>query len=197
MTQAAFILASGSPYRKQLLRQLGIEFSVRSPGIDETRKDGETAVAAVARLAMEKAAAVAAGTDHEAWILAADQLAYTGDTILGKPRNMDTAMRMLQTLSGQKVHFVTAVCLKAADGSTHNCRSEVMVRYRKLEAAAIERYLELEPEALNCAAAMRSEGYGITLVDEVRDNEPGALIGLPLLSTCGLLRQAGFQYRLK
>ena len=190
--QQPLVLASSSPYRSQLLRQLGLSFTTCSPDIDESRQAGERVEDLVLRLAMEKAAAVAAKNEGNACILAADQLAATGDDILGKPGDVAVAKEMLRSLSGKRVSFMTGVALMTPDGSIRQCRSEVRALYRKLEDNAIDWYLRQEPEAVRCAAAMRSEGLGVTLLEEVSGNEPGALIGLPLLSVCNLLRQAGF-----
>lgn len=190
--QQPLILASSSPYRSQLLRQLGVSFTTCSPDIDESRRDGEKVEDLVLRLSAEKAAAVAARSEGDCWILAADQLAAVGDAILGKPGDVAAAKEMLRSLSGQRASFMTGVSLMAPDGSVRQYRSEVRALYRKLEDDAMDWYLRQEPEAVRCAAAMRSEGLGVTLLEEVSGNEPGALIGLPLLGVGQLLRESGF-----
>ncbi|MGV0005825.1 MAG: Maf family protein [Candidatus Porifericomitaceae bacterium WSBS_2022_MAG_OTU9] len=190
---ASLILASSSPYRKQLLQQIGLPFTVCSPSIDESVLPSESPRTLVTRLARGKATAVATSKGGlGAWILAADQVAYCDDSILGKPGTPDRARQMLHNLSGQRVCFITGVCLYAPEGAIKQHLTEVWVRYRKLEGTVIDAYLTKEPEVIHCAAAMRCEGLGISLLDEIQCEGPGALMGLPLLAVCKLLRQAGF-----
>ena len=189
------ILGSGSVYRRQLLERLGIPFEVISPDIDESAHPGEHPAALARRLAREKTRAIAnqlPATDRLALIIGSDQVAVLGDQAYGKPGNHAKAVEQLQTLSGQTVVFETALCLfDAASGRTHEELVSTEVEFRDLSLAEIEAYLAKEP-AYDCAGSAKSEGLGIALLDRLSGDDPTALIGLPLIALCRLLRQAGF-----
>ena len=184
------VLASSSPYRAELLRRLGLAFSTDSPAIDESLAPDERVPAACLRLAAAKAAAVAE-RQPSALILASDQLAELNGKPLGKPGHREAAARQLRQLSGATVRFHTAVCLYH-DANSRTRLDETQVRFRRLTDAEIERYLRAEP-AFDCAGSFKSEGLGISLTEHIDSQDPTALIGLPLIATAALLRQAGYR----
>ena len=184
------ILASTSPYRRELLSRLGVPFDVAAPGTDETRHPGEDPKAMVARLAREKAAAVAAKAG-DALVIGSDQCAVLGGVVLGKPGSYDKAVSQIAAASGHSVRFLTAVCLHdAASGQIREALDETVVKFRKLQDAEIRRYVDRE-QPLDCAGSFKSEGLGITLFERIENRDPTALMGLPLIALAGLLRDAG------
>ena len=189
------ILGSSSVYRRELLMRLGIPFTVISPDIDERALPGEHPAALARRLAREKAEAITASlpeTDHGALIIGSDQVCVLGDEALGKPGNHANAVAQLQRLSGQTVVFETALCLfDSASGHAYEELVSTEVEFRALSLAEIEAYLQREP-AYDCAGSAKSEGLGIALLDRLSGDDPTALIGLPLIALCRLLRHAGF-----
>ena len=189
------ILGSSSVYRRGLLERLGVPFSVKVPDIDESAHPGEHPAALARRLAREKAQAI---SDHlpddqrAALIIGSDQVCVLGDEAFGKPGNHAKAVAQLQRLSGQVVVFETALCLlDAATGRAYEELVSTEVEFRDLSLAEIEAYLAKEP-AYDCAGSAKSEGLGIALLDRLSGDDPTALIGLPLIALCRLLRQAGF-----
>lgn len=193
-TQRRLILGSSSVYRRTLLARLGLSFEVMSPDIDETAHPGEHPAALARRLAREKAQAIAnqlpADACH-ALIIGSDQVAVLGDQAYGKPGNHANAVKQLQALSGQTVVFETALCLfDTASGRAFEEIVRTEVEFRDLTLAEIEAYLAKEP-AYDCAGSAKSEGLGIALLDRLSGDDPTALVGLPLIALCRLLRQAG------
>lgn len=184
------VLASTSPYRRELLQRLGIPFAVADPGVDETALPGETPVATAQRLGQAKAQAVRA--DHpDALIIGSDQVAYANGRVFGKPGSRERAIEQLRALRGRSVIFHTALCLlNAGTGRVQLEGVPVEVRFRPLDDEAIARYLDREP-AFNCAGSARYEGLGISLLEYVRGDDPNALIGLPLIALCRMLRSEG------
>ena len=183
------VLASSSPYRKQLLDRLGLAFSTVSPDIDETALPGETPDALVERLAEQKARAV--GELHQGLIIGSDQVATIDDDILGKPGNHEKAVAQLTRLSGNRVTFHTGLCL--LDTAHHEAQIDAVpftVQFRELSAAQIERYLHAE-QPYNCAGSFKSEGLGITLFEKLLGEDPTALVGLPLVKLTEMLSRAG------
>lgn len=188
--QPRLILASGSPYRRELLTRLRLEFECISPDVDESPRPGEAAAELALRLACAKAAAVA--KQHpDAWVIGSDQVLQAGSSFLSKPGSHAAAVAQLRQLSGQTASFHTAICLQTPDGKQRNENVITQTRYRELSDGEIERYLRLEP-AYDCAGACKAEGLGISLCDEITSNDPTALIGLPLIALCRLLRAAGW-----
>jgi septum formation protein len=190
MANPALILASGSRYRAELLGRLQIAFQALPSQVDETPQPGENPRELTQRLAVAKARALAQA-HPQAWILGSDQSASAQGRILGKPGTLERAREQLRLLSGQTVEFLTAVALvqgtrllQALDVTT--------VRFRRLDEATIERYLAAEP-ALDCAGSFKCEGLGISLFEEMRSSDPTGLVGLPLIRTAALLREAGFR----
>lgn len=189
------VLASSSPYRRALLERLGLRFIARSPDVDESRHSDETVAATTQRLALSKALALREQHSN-ACIIGSDQLCATEDEhgnvlILGKPGSHDAAIEQLQALSGREVQFHTAVCVVHKDQTYAAC-DITRVRFRTLVLAEIQRYLDAEPDAIHCAGSFMSEALGISLCEAIISDDPSALIGLPLIATARLLRQAGF-----
>ncbi len=184
------ILASTSPYRRALLERLGVPFEVTRPDVDETPRPDETPRALVARLAAAKATAADARFD-DGLSIGSDQVAAFDGAVLGKPGHHAAAVAQLQAVSGRIVEFLTGVCVcDLASGEARHDLAVTRVRFRTLDDAEIERYLTREP-AYDCAGSFKSEGLGITLVDGIEDDDPTALIGLPLIRLCRLLRDFG------
>ena len=184
-------LASTSPYRRGLLERLRLPFDVARPEVDETALPGESPLALATRLAEAKAQAVAQALGDDGWALGSDQVADLGGKALGKPGGRDAAIAQLRAMSGGVVHFHTALCLAHADGRALAAIDLTEVRFRALADAEIERYVDAE-QPFDCAGSFKSEGLGISLFEAIDNRDPTALIGLPLIATCTLLRQAGF-----
>lgn len=186
------ILASSSVYRKALLQRLFANFSCESPAIDETRKDNEHAMALVRRLAVEKAACIAR-RHASGLIIGSDQTATLGAALLGKPGDLGEARRQLTEMSGRPVDFLTGLCLfNARNGRYQADVIACRVRFRPLTAAEIDNYLSRE-RPLQCAAAFKAEQLGIALVEGMDCSDPTALIGLPLIRLCEMLRGEGLR----
>ena len=185
------VLASTSRYRRALLDRLQLPFDVQAPQVDESAQPGEAPQALAWRLAIAKAHAVA-DRQHEAVVIGSDQVAELDGEALGKPGGHVQAVRQLQRMQGRAVVFHTAltVCC-VATGFEQTDVATVRVRVRALDPAAIERYLCAE-QPYDCAGSAKSEGLGIALLDAIESDDPTALIGLPLIRCCRMLRAAGF-----
>ena len=184
------ILASGSPYRRELLGRLGFEFTVQSASVDETPIPGESAADMVKRLGRAKAEAVAA-TVQEGLVIGSDQCALRDGEILGKPGDEETAVEQLMAASGKEVSFLTSICV--ADAASHvrlEDMDETRVRFRDLDEAEIRRYVQRE-QPLDCAGSFKAEALGITLFEAIDNRDPTALTGLPLIALCRILREFG------
>ena len=186
----ALLLASSSPFRRQLLDKLGLNFIHQSPDIDESRLAGESPVALVMRLAREKAAALA-GSHPDTLIIGSDQVAVIGDQVLGKPGTREKAIEQLSAASGQRVTFLTGLCLlNTATGRTQVACDPFHVQFRTLRPAQIERYVDAE-QPLNCAGSFKSEGLGIVLFKALEGRDPNTLVGLPLILLTEFLAAEG------
>ena len=184
------ILGSTSPYRRELLERLRLPFQVVRPEVDETPHVGEQPVALAQRLAMEKAMAVAR-LHPQAVVIGADQVADLAGEPLGKPGTHERAVAQLQRMRGQAVVFQPAVAVVCMDsGFAQSALAQVKVQFRQLSDAAIETYLSAE-QPYDCAGSAKSEGLGIALLESIDNQDPSALVGLPLIHTCRLLRAAG------
>jgi septum formation protein len=184
------ILASTSTFRRELLARLQIPFTVTAPDADETPLPNELPPHTAERLAQSKAQAVA--LHHpDALIIGSDQVAYCGNHIYGKPGTRENAFRQLHSMQGKEVIFHTGLCLlNAATGHAQIRGIATLVRFRSLTDDEINRYLDRE-NALNCAGSAKSEGLGIALMEYMRGDDPNALIGLPLIELCNMLRAEG------
>lgn len=184
------ILASSSPWRRQLLDQLGLAFEAISPDVDETAQPGESSVTLAERLAVSKARAIAAA-HPDAIVIGADQVADVDGTILGKPGNRENAVAQLRRQSGQTVLFHAGLCVCApAFDAPRSLVETVTTRFRQLSDEQIARYVDAE-DVTATAGSIKSEGLGISLVEAIESKDPSTLIGLPLIALCRLLEQAG------
>jgi len=187
----SLILASGSPYRRELLGRLGLAFQTWSPEVDESPLAGESPAATAVRLARAKAHA---GTVRwpGAWIIGSDQVADVDGRAVSKPGSLENARRQLRELSGRTVVFHTALCLaNSTRREVHERRVPTEVAFRTLGEAEIERYLAREP-AIDCAGSAKSEGLGVSLLARIGGDDPTALVGLPLIALAELLRAEGY-----
>jgi septum formation protein len=182
------ILASTSRYRRELLGRLGLAFEAVAPGVDETVQAGESPASLAQRLAREKARAVAARFPR-AVVIGSDQAADLDGAALGKPGTPARAVAQLRACSGREIVFHTAVCVAAADRQIEFA-DRTVVRFRELSDAEIARYVERE-RPFDCAGSFKSEGLGAALFDGIRNDDPTALIGLPLIALARALRQMG------
>jgi septum formation protein len=190
LSPRTLVLGSTSPYRRELLERLRIPFEVQGPEVDETPHAGETPMALAQRLALAKAQAVAKRFP-QAIVIGSDQVADLNGEPLGKPGTHANAVKQLKQMRGQTVVFQTAVsvvCL--ATGFAQSELAQVKVQFRHVSDAAIEAYLQAE-QPYDCAGSAKSEGLGIALLDRIDNQDPTALVGLPLILTCRLLRAAG------
>ncbi|MEW6764775.1 MAG: Maf family protein [Pseudomonadota bacterium] len=187
---STLILASTSRYRRALLERLGLPFETIKPGVDETRFPDEPPQAMVCRLAREKAQAVARERP-DAWVIGSDQCAVLGKAVLGKPGTHERAVEQLSAASDQSVVFHTGLCLINLSKDFEQCvEVPFTVHFRALTPREIQHYLERE-QPYDCAGSFKSEGLGVTLFSAMEGGDPSALIGLPLIALCGMLRDAG------
>ncbi|MCX7277489.1 MAG: Maf family nucleotide pyrophosphatase [Burkholderiales bacterium] len=187
---SSLVLGSTSRYRQELLQRLRIPFEVSAPDVDETPRAGEAPRDLALRLSLDKARAVAERFP-QAVVIGSDQVADLHGQPLGKPGNHVRAVAQLRQMRGQTVVFQTAVsvvCLET--GFEQTTLAPVRVQFRQLDDAEIEAYL-LAEQPYDCAGSAKSEGLGISLLDAIDSDDPTALIGLPLIRTCQLLRAAG------
>jgi septum formation protein len=184
------ILGSTSRYRRELLSRLKLKFEVASPDVDETPLPGETPAVLAMRLALAKAKEVAQRFPN-AVVIGSDQVADLHGEPIGKPGDHERAVAQLRRMSGQTVVFQTAVAVvhHGVDFSA-SALVPVTVKFRDLSDIEIEHYLQLE-QPYDCAGSAKSEALGIALLDAIDSSDPTALVGLPLIQTCALLRCAG------
>ncbi|MBG0844659.1 septum formation inhibitor Maf [Pseudomonas chengduensis] len=189
----ALLLASSSPYRRELLDRLQLPFTWHSPSIDETRLPGEAAIDLVKRLAEEKARALAA-SHPEHLIIGSDQVAVLGNgQILGKPHDLPRAQQQLRAASGSSVTFLTGLAL--INSNTGKCQVECVpftVHFRQLSDEQILRYLQRE-QPFDCAGSFKSEGLGISLFRSTEGEDATSLIGLPLIRLVDMLLNEGVE----
>jgi MAF protein len=183
------VLASTSPFRRELLERLGIPFETCKPEVDETAREGEPAHELVVRLSEAKARA-ARERFPDALIIGSDQVAVLDGRILTKPHTHENAVRQLTLASGRRVHFLTGLCLY--DSAEDRALVDLVpysVVFRQLSTARIEDYLRRE-QPYECAGSFKSEALGVALFERMEGDDPSALIGLPLIRLCGMLEQA-------
>lgn len=184
------VLGSTSVYRRELLARLRLPFTVAAPDVDETPLPGEAPAALARRLALAKARAVA-DMHPDCIVIGSDQVADLHGQPLGKPGTHDRAVAQLQAMRGQTVIFQTAVAVVCkASGFVQEDLAPVRVQFRDLGDAEIEQYLRAETP-YDCAGSAKSEGLGISLLEAIDNDDPTALVGLPLIRTCRMLRAAG------
>ena len=184
------ILASSSIYRQELLKRLPINFSSISPNIDETRINGENFEDLARRLSNEKAEAISI-KNPSAFVIGSDQTAELNKREVRKPLSIERAFIQLNELSGQTLNFFSGVCLKNAQ---KNISADEVVKfsvtYKKLSEKQIKSYLEMEDPS-HCVGSIKSEGLGITLLEEIQCNDPSAVIGLPLIKLSKMFERFG------
>lgn len=186
MDDRLIVLASTSPFRKELLSRLHLPFETANPDIDESALPGETPERTALRLSEEKARAVA-GNYPNALIIGSDQVAFLDGRIFGKPGDHENAVRQLKIMRGRVVNFYSGLCLlNSQTDRAQVCGVSTLVRFRSLTDAQIENYLRIE-QPYNCAGSAKSEGLGIALIASITGEDPNALIGLPLIALCELL----------
>ena len=186
------ILGSTSRYRRELLGRLGLPFEVVAPEVDETPRPGEAPAALAQRLALAKARAVAQRRP-DCIVIGSDQVADLEGEPLGKPGDHVRATAQLRRMRGRRVVFQTAIAVVCAEtGFEQQDLAPVTVAFRMLGDDEIEAYLRAE-QPYDCAGSAKSEGLGIALLDAIHNDDPTALVGLPLIRTCHLLRAAGLQ----
>ena len=184
------VLGSTSRYRRDLLTRLNLPFAVEAPDVDETPRPGEAPGDMALRLALAKAHSVAARFP-KAVVIGSDQVADLDGEPLGKPGDHEKAVAQLRRMRGRTVVFQTAVAVVCAETAFQQLElAPVRVRFRRLSDAEIEAYLRAE-QPYDCAGSARSEGLGIALLDAIDNDDPTALVGLPLIRTCRMLRAAG------
>lgn len=188
--QLQVILGSTSTYRRELMNRLRIPFDVQAPNVDETANSGESPLQLAQRLALAKAHAVAKKFP-EAVVIGSDQVADLDGLALGKPGNFERATMQLRQMRGKTVIFHTALAVVCHDSGfvAQDCAS-VNVVFRDLSDAEITAYL-LAETPYDCAGSAKSEGLGIALLASIDSDDPTALVGLPLIRTCNMLRDAG------
>ena len=184
------VLASSSPYRRELLSRFKLPFDVFNPDIDESPRTAEKAKEISVRLAREKAFKVAPHYSSSL-IIGSDQTAECQNEIIEKPNTHTNAVKQLQFLSGQVVTFYTSLCLlNTQTKKLQECVVNFEVKYKKLNAEIIESYL-LKEQPYNCVGSIKSEGLGITLLDYIKGVDPTAFVGLPLIELSNMLRNEG------
>lgn len=189
--QPDLILASSSVYRKELLQRLHLPFVAIAPAIDETALPNESTDALIARLSQQKATAIAQQYPL-AWVIGSDQVADFHGQALGKPLTHEVALQQLQMMRGKTVLFKTGLCLMhyQSQRSISICVT-TQVRFHDLDDSQLENYLRTE-KPYDCAGSAKSEGLGISLLAQIKSDDPTALIGLPLIALTGLLRSVGY-----
>ncbi len=186
------ILASTSPFRREILQKLGLPFDATAPHTDETMLDGESPEDLVSRLAQSKARAVADDWP-DALIIGSDQVACVDGEILGKPGNRQNAVKQLLQAAGKTVTFYTGLCLLNSGNQQVQTSCELFrVHFRQLNELQIGRYLDHE-QPFNCAGSFKSEGMGITLFSKLEGDDPNTLIGLPLIRLVEMLGNEGVE----
>ena len=186
------ILASSSPFRKQLLDRLRLDYECHSPDVDESALAGEQAVDYVCRLAEAKARVIA--RQHpQAVVIGSDQCALLEDRILGKPGCHENALQQLRQAQGKSVVFHTAICVMCLDsGFVAIGEVPFTVEFRKLSDQQLDHYLRVE-QPYQCAGSFKAEGYGACLFSRMHGDDPSALIGLPLFKLTQMLEAAGIE----
>ena len=186
----SIILASSSPYRKELLNKLNISFNAESPKLDETPLAGESPIELVERLATAKAAAIAR-KHPSALIIGSDQVACVNGAVLSKPGNFDNAFTQLKQCSSNTVTYYTGLCLLNSATNTNQIHTErYQLHFRALADQEISNYLQLE-QPYDCAGSIKSEGLAVSLFECHQGRDPNALIGLPLIQLLKMLRAEG------
>ncbi len=191
MPNYQLVLASTSPYRKQLLNKLALPFITLSPQCDETPLEHETPIALVERLAKGKAESCP--TDKPSLVIGSDQVCVIDGKTIGKPLNKQNAIKQLSAQSGKSIQFYTGLALHNTEtGETDIKVDTFSVHFRLLSQQQIERYVDKE-QPYYCAGSFKSEGLGITLFEKLEGKDPNTLVGLPLIDLVDMLEKQGMQ----
>ncbi|UUM31416.1 Maf family protein [Vibrio japonicus] len=189
MPNYQLVLASTSPYRKQLLNKLSLSFITCSPDFDETPLEDETPLQLVKRLAKGKAESCK--TESASLVIGSDQVCVIDGRIVGKPLSRENAIKQLMQQSGQSIQFYTGLALhNTISGETEVKVDTFTVHFRQLTEKQIARYVDLE-EPYYCAGSFKSEGLGIALFDKLEGKDPNTLVGLPLIDLIDMLQEQG------
>lgn len=192
MNQPNIILASTSPFRRQILQKLSIAFEALAPDTDETPLKDETPEQLVKRLSIAKAQAIAMQQEN-ALVIGSDQVAVFNNQIIGKPHTHENAVKQLSQFSGNKVTFLTGLALINSNNNHQQVIVEPFnVHFRQLTPSQIDNYLRKETP-YNCAGSFKSEGLGISLFERLEGKDPNTLIGLPLISLIDMLAKEGVE----
>ncbi len=192
MVDMKLILASGSKYRKRLLERLIFPISIQVPNIAESPNSNENPALLVKRLSIEKAQIIS-DKFPEHWVIGSDQAAQLGERILGKPGSHDVAVQQLKSCSGEEVQFITGTALVHSNlEKNYYAVNVVHAKFLKLSAQMINNYLNAD-KPYDCAGSFKIESLGISLFEWVKSDDPTSLEGLPLITVCKLLRQAGIE----
>ncbi len=184
------VLASSSPYRKQLLQKLELCFTTADPKVDETTKPNESPRQQAERLAIMKAKALAPDFPRH-MIIGSDQVAMLQSEQLTKPGNRDNAITQLKKASANCVEFNTSVCIYDTSTDKYQVVTDFCkVYFRKLNNEQITRYIDID-RPYQCAGSFKAEGLGIALIERIEGDDPNALVGLPLILLVGLLGEFG------
>lgn len=190
--QPKIILASGSKYRAELLKRLLLDFDVQPPEIDET-KDTAEPPGSLARLLSERKAQAIADIHADALVIGSDQVAEFDHQFIGKPASREDAIDQLMMFSDERVAFHTGVAVRASDkGISLSHVDTTWVHFRQLNRAEVEHYIDIE-KPFDCAGSFKCESLGISLFSRIVSDDPTALIGLPLITLCNMLRQCGLE----
>ncbi|ORU93765.1 MAG: septum formation inhibitor Maf [Cycloclasticus sp. symbiont of Bathymodiolus heckerae] len=184
------VLASSSPFRKELLRKICPQFDAASPDIDESCHQGESPIELSARLAVEKAQALV-GDFPDHLIIGSDQVAMLGEIQLTKPGTFEKSIQQLTLSSGKTITFYTSVCVLNSKTRAYESDMDICtVHMRQLSTAEIKYYVG-QDKPYGCAAAFKSEGLGIALFEKIEGSDPNALVGLPLIKLARILKTMG------
>ncbi len=184
------VLASSSPYRRQLLQKLGLEFSWAAPAIDESPRPGESPTKLVLRLAEQKAKALSKDYPNHL-IIGSDQIATLDNQIIGKPHTHGAAVSQLEAFNNREITFFTSACIyNSRTGRAQMRIDSYKVKFRKLTRIQIESYL-LKEQPYDCAGSFKSEGLGICLFERMEGKDPNTLVGLPLIELTQMLIEEG------
>jgi septum formation protein len=185
--ETKIILASSSVYRRELLKRIVSDFEFISPEIEESQRDNESPINMALRLSKEKAKKIAASSGSNCIIIGCDQTAVVDNTILQKPMTYENAFKQLQFLSGKVVKFYSAFCVLNNNNKTLiSDYSEFEAKYKLLTDDLIGKYLKKD-EPYFCVGSIKSESYGITLLESIQNDDPTSIIGLPLIKISKIL----------
>lgn len=190
--QKQIVLGSSSKTRQKVLSRLKIPFIMVSPDIDESAKKNETVQDLTERLSIEKAHAVAKKIHEPSLIISGDQVLSLDNLVFGKPHTVDNAKKQLSMFSNKTASFITTICLyDNTDQKIQTKTTETKIKFRELKENEIESYISIE-QPLECAGSFKAEGLGISLITSIESDDPYAILGVPLLHLCKLLRNVGY-----